>query len=451
MHFDHTSPGSHVTRRQALKAIAGASAVAATAPLASTVAADASPQPQRTSVVLNPYDGVDWRTCRRHKAALHLHTLQSDGYHSVVEVVDAYRKAGFEIMSITDHDWNHPNARIEWKHLPPEKASPYPKGPRPANFPADPTWPWTDYDCAEPSTLGMVGIQGNELTFRHHINSYFSDYGVWYTRTGKRAPYGGIVDATGHEVWEDDQLLAIRDKGGLAVINHPGIPSLHAWWERKPLGWYVDRYQKHSAAYLIGLEVANNEPKQVPYDEGLWDQLLARFMPRRPIWGFGNDDMHQMKDARQAFTVFFLDRLNQSTVRKAMESGRFCVCTSTKTIDYGKQPAAGSVFPKLASVAVDETAGTIHLEVSDCDEVRWISAPESLEPVEDYKTSDRPWPQGRLVHVGDTLHYRQVAGLHNYVRAELCRAEGQDTHRTLTNPFGIGMAAIHDSGSAPGS
>lgn len=440
MQFDHTFPGNQISRRQALRVMGGASAAAATASLTGAIAADSSAASQRRLVVLNPYSGIDWRTCGRHKAALHLHTLQSDGQHPVVEVVNAYRKAGFEIMSITDHDWNYPNARVEWKMLPPEKASPYPKEPRRPNFPADPTWPWTDYGCSEPRALGMVGIQGNELTFRHHINSYFSDYGVWYTRTGKRAPYGGIVDANGKEVWEDDQLLAIRDKGGLAVINHPGIPNVHAWWERKPLSWYVDRYQKHPAKYLIGLEMANNEPSQYSYDEGLWDQLLARFMPRRPIWGFGNDDMHEMKGARQAFTVFFLDQLTESSVRKAMESGRFCVCTSTKRVDYGNQPAAVSVFPKLAAVEVDETAGTIRIEVADCDQVRWISAPEALEPVADYKTSDRPWQQGRVVHVGNTLHYRQAAGIHNYVRAELSRTEGQDTHRTLTNPFGIGGA-----------
>jgi hypothetical protein len=406
---------------------------------ADVLAAPASPQ--RQSVVLNPYQGVDWRTCGRHKAALHLHTLQSDGCHPLAQVVEAYRRAGFEILSITDHDWNYPNARITWKDLPPEKASPYPKGPHRPNFPADPTWPWSDYGCAEPGKLGMVGIEGNELTFRHHINSYFSDYGVWYTRTGKRAPYGGIVDAHGKEIWEDDQLWAIRDKGGLAVINHPSIPNKHTWWERKPLSWYVERYQRHPADYLIGLEMANNEPPQYPYDEGLWDQLLARCMPRRPIWGFGNDDMHQMENARQAFTIFFLDRLDTASVRRAMQSGRFCICTSTRRTNYGQQSPHLSVFPKLAAVEVDNAAGTIRLQTADCDQVRWISAPETLEPSADYKTSDQPWPLGRVVHQGPTLHFRQVPGIRNYVRAELCRTEGHDTHRTLTNPFGIGDEA----------
>ena len=62
------------------------------------------------SIVVNPYEGVDWETVEHHKAALHLHTLQSDGRHPVTEVVAAYREAGFTILSLTDHDWNRPNA-----------------------------------------------------------------------------------------------------------------------------------------------------------------------------------------------------------------------------------------------------------------------------------------------------------------------------------------------------
>lgn len=439
MYSDHAFFHSNVTRREVLKTISGATAGVASAMIAGTIAAEVPGQAQGKSVVLNPYAGIDWQKCGKHKAALHLHTLQSDGYHMVAEVVDAYRKAGFTIVSITDHDWNRPNARIEWKELPAEKASPYPKEPRPANFPANPTWPWTDYGCATPAALGLVGIQGNELTFRHHINSYFSNYGVWYTRTGKRAPFGGIVDAQGKEVWEDDQLLAIRDKSGLAILNHPGIPSVHAWWERKPLNWYADRYRLHPADYLVGIEVANNESKQQTYDEGLWDQLLARFMPHRPIWGFGSDDMHSLKGVRQAFTMFFLEDLTESSVRKAMKAGRFCVCTSTQKASYLKEPVETVVFPMIAAVEVNEAIGTIRLRVTNCDEVRWISAPESLDPMADYKTSDQPWPLGRVVHVGETFNCSQVAGIHNYVRAELWRKEGLDTHRTLTNPFGIGV------------
>ena len=129
-------------------------------------------------VVLNPYLNVDWGTIQQHKAALHLHTLQSDGHHMPEEVIRTYHKAGYTILAITDHDWNEPNRRIVgrgWGPLPEERASPYPKDPKPDNYPANPTWPWTDYGAPAPADLGMVGIQGSELTYKHHIGSYYTN------------------------------------------------------------------------------------------------------------------------------------------------------------------------------------------------------------------------------------------------------------------------------------
>lgn len=62
---------------------------------------------------------------------------------------------------------------------------------------------------------------------------------------------------------------------------------------------------------------------------------------------------------------------------------------------------------------------------------------DGYQPVADYKTSDRPWPLGRVVHVGPTLPYRTTPGIGTYVRAELVRREGNHTHRTFANPFGF--------------
>ncbi|WP_262246027.1 hypothetical protein [Parapedobacter soli] len=80
--------------------------------------------------------------------------------------MDTYKKRGFSIISVTDHDWNYPNARVKWGEVPRDRASPYPIDPRPDNFPANPTWPWTDYGARTPAAMDLVGIQGNELTFR---------------------------------------------------------------------------------------------------------------------------------------------------------------------------------------------------------------------------------------------------------------------------------------------
>ncbi len=87
------------------------------------------------TLVLNPYEGVDWDTFQRHKAALHVHTLQSDGHHSLEEVVEAYREAGFTILAITDHDNMEPNVHVRAGRVPEAQASPYPRDPKPENYP----------------------------------------------------------------------------------------------------------------------------------------------------------------------------------------------------------------------------------------------------------------------------------------------------------------------------
>ncbi len=421
-----------MNRRNFLKTVLAVSAISANA----STAADTNTNRKAKTKVLSPYSNVDWKAFGRHRAALHLHTLQSDGFQMPVEVVDGYKRAGYSIISITDHDFFAPNFHVRPGDLPADNASPYPNDPKPANYPANTTWPWTDYGCKSPESMGIVAIEGNELSYRHHINSYFNDYGVWYEKTGTSVPYGGVVGDDGKDITEDDQLHAISQKGGLAILNHPGISDEYKWWERKPLDWYAARYKKHPADYLIGMEVTNCGSPFETYDEGLWDQLLCRFMPARPIWGFGNDDMHRLNRTKQTFNLFYLADCTAANVRKAMECGQFCFCKSTRSIDYQSKDAALDKFPAIDSIAVDENAGTITISARDCDEIKWITCPRSLEPTGDYKTGDKPWPLGNVVHTGHTLNYL-AAGIKMYVRAELLRKDGEHTQRLFTNPFGI--------------
>ncbi|MDI6450508.1 PHP domain-containing protein [Anaerobaca lacustris] len=379
----------------------------------------ASSEPART-IVVNPYEGVDWSTVQHHRAALHVHTLQSDGHHRLEEVLAAYHKAGFTILSITDHDNMKPNRHVEGGRVPKEQASPFPD-PKPADYPANTTWPWADFGGPAPQDLGMVGIEGNELSYRHHINSFFNGFG-----------------APDREMDEDALLLEVKKRGGLAFLNHPGIDA--NWWTRQPVEWYVERFQKHGPDYLVGIEVTNCSVPTEKYDEGLWDQLLARFMPHRPIWGFGTDDMHTLNSVRESDAVFPLNRLSEANVRLAMETGRFYFRKSSRRDDFRQRRRPEELFPQIKAIRVDAKAGTITIDASNYDTIKWISAPESLEPQADYKTSNAPWPLGRVVHVGKTLNYRQTPGIGNYVRVELHRRDGEDLFRTFTNPFGFAAA-----------
>ena len=371
-------------------------------------------------VVVNPYAHVDWDTYDHHRAALHVHTLQSDGYHMVDEVVRAYHGAGFTILSITDHDNNAPNLRVEMGEVPEEEASPYPLDPKPDGFPHQPTWPWTDYGGPDPAELGMVGIEGNELSLQHHANSYFNDYGAPAT-----------------ELSDEEQLRELRgvqERDGLMIWNHPHWPARPP---RQPVAWYQNHFEQFD--HLIGMEITNCGEAEEPYTEGLWDQLLARLMPERPVWGFGNDDMHALNNARETYTVFPLGELTIEAVRDAMEQGQFYFHKANRTWDVREGEEAMSRFPVIERIAVDNEAGTITIEASNYDIIRWISAPESLEPVADITESNAPHPLGRVVHEGETIAYRETPGVAHYVRAELHRTENGRIHRTFTNPFGIGM------------
>jgi len=371
-----------------------------------------------TEIVLNPYEDVNWSEFGHYKAGLHEHTLQSDGHHMVGEVVRSYADAGFDILAITDHDMHPPNTQIQWGNVAPGDGTHLPADPKPESYPFNTTWPWTDFEALSPGEAGMIGIEAAELTFRHHMNSFFSSY-----------------NAHSGDVSEHEQIRSVGEDGGIVFFNHPGLTA--DWWTRRPVEWYVEHFESHSPDVLIGMEVTNASPDHETYDEGLWDQLLARFMPARPVWGFGTQDMHNMGNVHQSTTIFLLEELSESSVREAMEKGQFYFNKSTRRVDLRKGEEDLDQFPVIEEIEINRDAGTITVYASNYDVIKWISAPESLEPSDDYTTSNQPWPAGQVIHNDATLNYLETTGIRNYVRVELHRFDDDHIHRTFTNPIGI--------------
>lgn len=376
---------------------------------------------QTQADISNPYSDVRWDTFSEYKAALHVHTLQSDGYHMVDEVVQAYRNTGFSILAITDHDKMEPNAqfergRIDWADYD-EIATPFPEDPKPENYPQNTTWPWTDFHGPDPGETGMLAIEGAEISYLHHMNSFFSGYGDGYTASH-----------------EDEQLDEMMSMGGLAFFNHPSNAAPYWGGERRPLEWYVGRFKKYPAEFLIGMDIPGVANM---YNRNLWDQLLSYFMPDRPIWGFSTDDMHRLDNTRQSHTVFILDKLNETSVREAMTKGQFYFRQSSKRVDLLTGNDGSDEFPKIEAIDVDSDAGTITIHADNYDNISWITSPGSAEELQDSSTGEQPWPAGRVVHDGAILHYRDIPGIEKYVRAEIQRIDGDDIYLVFTNPFGI--------------
>lgn len=53
--------------------------------------------------IISPYKDVNWDTWKALKAALHTHTIASDGEPNIDESVEMHYSLGFDILAITDH------------------------------------------------------------------------------------------------------------------------------------------------------------------------------------------------------------------------------------------------------------------------------------------------------------------------------------------------------------
>jgi predicted metal-dependent phosphoesterase TrpH len=378
----------------------------------------------------NPYANVDWRTFSHYRADLHVHTLQSDGCHSVSEVVKAFHDLGFAILSITDHDVLEPNrcplraaatpAQIEFGAYATEQ-SPYPD-PRPPTFPADTTWPWTAYGAPSPPELGMLGIEGSELTCSYHVNSFFIDYGM-----REPCPRSDSII--------DEKLLEVARRGGLAVLNHPDT--------KQPPGWFAKLYREHPADSFVGMEIASDDAAATDSYAVLWDQLLGELMPSRPIWGYGTSDTHILARTRFAFTVFLLHELSTDAVKDAMRRGQFySVVRRTKMLNLSRdrgvafagREAYDGKYPELRSVAVDRVARRITIDAAGYDEIVWISRRTSRDKD---ATAGAPWPSGEIVQRGPVFDFSGRNSTLPYVRAEVIRHSDAGPVRLILNPFAL--------------
>jgi hypothetical protein len=378
----------------------------------------------------SPYESVDWKTFSRYRADLHVHTLQSDGCHSAREVVKAFHDAGFAILSITDHDVVAPNVcplrekatqRQIDAGLYATERSPYPL-PRPPNFPADTTWPWTAYGALFPSDLGMLGIEGAELTCSYHVNSFFIDYGM-----REPCPDGDSVI--------DEKLLEVARRGGLAVLNHPDM--------LRPTEWFATLYRAHTAESFVGIEIASDDAAAADYYVKLWDQLLGELMPSRPIWGFGTSDVHTLMRMRFAFTVFLLHELTMDGVKDAMRRGQFYSVVQpmvmvnlsrNRGIPFGGRETYDGKYPELRSIVVNQNGRRITIDAVGYDEIVWISRRAARDKS---APADASWPSGEIVQRGPVFDFSTADSTLSYVRAEVIRHTDDGPVRLLINPFAL--------------
>ena len=336
-------------------------------------------------VFSSPYEGVAWETVGHYDANLHTHTNLSDGRFDPHAVIDRYHGMGYRILALTDHDHMHvdvrPNALYPWTDLNmiyhKIKSEESVRFNRTYGELADEEWQGRD-----PKDLGMVSIEGSEISRTHHIASLFNDYA------------GGTAD-------EETALQEIGARDGLAVFLHPGRYTFTA-------DWYVDFYRRHP--HLVGMEVYN-QADRYPGDRRMWDSVLYHLMPDRPVWGFANDDTHRDVHFGWNRNVFVLSKLSKEHVFKAMEYGHFYFFVP---FEQGTPPTV-----KLAGAVVGD--GTVRLTlVGDYNRVEWI-------------TYNPDTGANHAVGHGLEVSLDDIYPPTSFVRAVIIGDEG----RTYTQPFGL--------------
>lgn len=333
---------------------------------------------------VNPYEGVNWQTTGHYDANFHTHTKLSDGHITPHAVIDRYKELGYSILALTDHDTHHHNAWPKSLYPWTEIQAIY-ETIKDSTRRGDITWAeeeGEEWQNRDPAELGMVAIEGSEISRTHHIGSYFNDYA------------GG----TGSE---EVAFKEMADRNGLAVFFHPGRYD-------RGVDWYVNFYKRND--HLIGMEVYNQNDRY-PGDRAIWDRVLQRLMPERPVWGFANDDMHRNDHLGRNRNVMLLPELNAAAVRTAMENGHSYFYVARQ---LGAKPAI-----KITEVKV--AAESIELSIEgDVTEIQWITH----NPSEDDSV---------VVSDGAVINIADVPDDAVFVRAVVICADG----RAYTQPFGI--------------
>lgn len=135
----------------------------------------------------NPYAEVNWSTYNQYKGNYHAHTTNSDGRDSPDIVIGDYYDKGYDILSITDHNYT--------------------------------TWPW-------PGNPGMLAIKGNEYSSSHHMNAF-----VNFTTSSSDLENG---------------IPHVQSQGGILQINHPGRYNGPLMWM-----WYIPWFRDYSASITL--------------------------------------------------------------------------------------------------------------------------------------------------------------------------------------------------------
>ncbi len=229
---------------------------------------------------LNPYDRLSdtW-----FKGNLHAHTSPASpcGRVRLERVIELYEKAGFDFLSISDHQQ-------------------YTKVYVPTSL------------CIIP---GIEWNSRNKMQDRMVVNyeNHLGFYNLEITRLESTTIYHTPMEA----------IASVVEPGTLVVINHPNWLVPHHYSEERLF---------ELAPVADGVEIYNAVIDRHPGSADAtmkWDRMLSE---KGPILGFASDDSHLEGDIGKACIVVNAEEKSSQTIFSGIKAGRF-YCSTGVLID----------------------------------------------------------------------------------------------------------------------
>jgi hypothetical protein len=269
----------------------------------------------------------------------------------------------------------------------------------------------------------MLAVPSNELS-KDNTNS-------WSERTGGQFNHHNdfFTGRQGQEFASLQESYAYTYAlGGMQIINHPGqywsIDNTYSETQKDGPGWHANNFKTFPS--LIGLEVYNQGNRR-PNDRILWDQILERTMPERPVFGYSGDDTHNNEQLFRNYNYMLMEDLTTEELKDAMRKGESYFCYEPKGSGEGKAP-------RISSIAVDEIDKTITIQANGL--VYWIYGTDKTSTAASSTRSS-------VVGIGNTFNYSGFQG--SYVRAFITNVFGE----TCTQPFSFADERTVDVENVP--
>ncbi|MEX0771251.1 MAG: hypothetical protein WD035_10985 [Balneolaceae bacterium] len=372
--------------------------------LAGVILCGCTSDPDR--IFKSSYSDLNWENIGHYDSEFHTHPNMGDyGGHDPHQVVDRYHEEGYKILTLAEHSSHIPHDYMNTLYPWTELSEIYERikdvrheGEGGQTYEEIHNEPWEDRDPVE---LGMVSVEGNELSGHHHTISVFN---LW----------------SGHVDDELDSFDKVEELGGLAYFAHPG-----RYVERLGLTahWYVDLYLRYDV--LIGQSVFNREDSH-PEDRAFYDKVQHILGgAERPIWLYGEDDMHTESTLGWNRDVILLENFRPGSLHPDIPDGSAPDVMEALKNGYSYLWKPSEQYNKRAfnivDMAISDTKVRLTVDNEDLvKEVRWRSHNPNSDDTE-------------TIHNGFEISMRNVPEYSRFVRVEI---EG-DQGTIYTQPFYI--------------